>query len=133
MLNFIQTHVKKNKFYLYVLVGVGNTIFGYSIFALLIHLGLHYQFAALLATCIGVLFNFKTTGRIVFKNTNNKLIFKFMLVYVVQYFVNISLIKLFLSFTLNTYEAGAIATFFCAILSYLLNKNFVFGAKYEVY
>lgn len=129
MLYLILDHVKKNRFYLFILVGILNTVFGYSIFVLLIFLGLHYTLAAFLATCIGVLFNFKTTGKIVFKNSNSRLIFRFVLVYVVQYCVSISLIKICLLFGLNTYVAGAVSTFFCAILSYLLSKNFVFERK----
>jgi len=118
--------LKRNRFLLYIIVGVLNTIFGYSVFALLIFIGLHYTLAVFLATCLGVLFNFKTIGSIVFKNSNNRLIFRFVGVYVVQYFANIGLIKLFLLLSFNIYLAGAFSTFFCAVLSYLLNKHLVF-------
>ena len=62
----------------FVLVGILNTAFGYLVFALLLFLGLHYTLAVILSTIAGVLFNFKTTGTLVFKNHNNKLIFKFV-------------------------------------------------------
>ena len=58
--------IKKHKFVRFLLVGVLNTLFGYFSFATLIIIGLDYKLAALLATIIGVLFNFQTTGRLVF-------------------------------------------------------------------
>jgi putative flippase GtrA len=125
-IKILSNYVKNNTFALFVLVGLLNTLFGYSLFALFVFLGMHYTLAVLLATCLGVLFNFKTTGKIVFKNSNNKLLFKFIIVYAVQYIFNISLIKLFLLISFNTYIAGALATIVCAFSAYLLNKNFVF-------
>jgi hypothetical protein len=41
-------------------------------------------------TTIGVLFNFKTTGSFVFFNKRNRLIFQFIMVYIIVYFANIS-------------------------------------------
>lgn len=112
-----------------MLVGTLNTIFGYCIFALFVFLGVHYTLAVLLATFFGVLFNFKTLGRIVFKSSNNRLIIKFFMVYSVLYCINVSLIKELLLLSINTYISGFFATIVCAILSYLLNKNFVFKTK----
>jgi len=125
----IVSFLSKNQFLLFILVGAINTIFGYSVFALFVYIGIHYVLAVFFATCIGVLFNFKTIGKVVFKNSENSRIFKFIMVYAVQYLINISLIKLFILFGSNTYIAGAFSTFFCAILSYFLNKNFVFMVK----
>lgn len=129
MIKNIQAHIKKNTFLLFILVGIINTAFSYALFAFFVFIGVHYTLAVLFATCIGVLFNFKTTGNIVFKNSNNKLIFKFISVYAVQYFINLGLIKIFLMLVHNTYIAGAIATVLCAFSAYLLNKNFVFKVK----
>lgn len=129
MYHFFAQLVKDKKFRLFILVGILNTIFGYSIFSLLVFLGLHYTLAIFLATCLGVLFNFKTIGSIVFKNSNHRLIFRFFGVYAIQYVVNVSLIKCLLLLSLNVYVAGAFSTLFCAIISYLLNKHFVFEAK----
>ena len=58
--------VKKHRFVRFLLVDVINTLFGYFSFATLIIIGLDYKLAALLATIQGVLFNFQTTGRLVF-------------------------------------------------------------------
>ena len=49
------------RFMRFILIGIPNTAFGYSLYALLIFLGLRYDLAILIATILGVLFNFKTT------------------------------------------------------------------------
>jgi len=58
--------IKKHKFARFLLVGVLNTIFGYFLYGTLILIGLDYKYAVLLVTILGVLFNFQTTGRLVF-------------------------------------------------------------------
>lgn len=115
-----------NQFILFLLVGSINTLFGYGVFALLIRLNIHYAIAMLIATCIGVMFNFKTLGTVVFKNTGKNLILRFIGVYTIIYFVNIIIVKLANHFLENIFISGAIATIIAAILSYLLNKHFVF-------
>ena len=62
----------QSRFPQFVLVGILNTAFGYGCFALFIYLGLHYTIAVLLGTCLGILFNFKTLGHLVFKNKQNR-------------------------------------------------------------
>jgi putative flippase GtrA len=57
--------IKKHNFARFLLVGVLNTIFGYFLYGTLILIGLDYKLAVLLATILGVLFNFQTTGRLV--------------------------------------------------------------------
>ncbi len=122
--------ILQKTFVKFILVGILNTAFGYTIFSLLIFLKCHYSLAMLLATIIGILFNFKTTGKFVFANTNNKLLFKFILTYGVVYLTNIMTLKVLLLFTENIYLAGAVSTIAAALLSYLLNKEFVFqGSK----
>ena len=56
----------KVRFFRFLLIGAVNTIFGYGVYALLIFLRCDYKIAALAGTVLGVLFNFLTTGRIVF-------------------------------------------------------------------
>jgi len=119
-------HNVDRKFYLFLLVGGMNTLFGYSIFALLIFLEIHYTLAAFISTCVGILFNFKTTGKIVFQNTDNTLLFKFVLVYCVLYIINILILKIFTIVHINLYIGGAIAIIPIAVLGFILNKNLVF-------
>lgn len=113
----------------FILVGVLNTAFGYLAYALLLFLGLHYTLAVVLSTIAGVLFNFKTTGTIVFKNNNNKLIFKFVAVYAITTTLGIIILRMAELAGINLYLAGLVSTGICAIIAFLLNKNWVF--KYE--
>ena len=69
----------------FLCVGLLNTLFGYLCFAFFVYLGLHYALAVGLATCAGIVFNFQTTGKIVFNNTRTILIFKFIGVYAFLY------------------------------------------------
>ncbi len=114
------------KFIKYIMVGIINTVFGYSVYSLLIFIDLHYSVASLLATLVGVLFNFKTIGSIVFKANDNSLIIKFIAVYSFTYFVNLVGLKIFNSFQINLYLAGFLLLIICTPISYYLNNQFVF-------
>lgn len=110
----------------FLFVGVLNTLFGYFVFALLLFIGLHYSVAVVFSTVLGILFNFKTTGILVFKNNDNKLIFKFITVYAIICCINIALLKVAKLLNLNLYYAGLFLTFLMAIFAFVLNKNWVF-------
>lgn len=110
----------------YILVGVLNTAVGYSLFALFISLGLHYTVAVLLGTILGVLFNFKTIGGLVFKSHDNALIFRFVAVYVMTYFINIFGLKVFDSYGIDMYLAGFLMIFPTTAVSFTMHKCFVF-------
>ncbi len=117
-----------HQFVRFLLVGVINTIFGYSIFLLFLTLGCHYSIAILLTTVFGVLFNFKTIGKLVFNNHNNLLIFKFILVYAVLYILNVSFLGLCKAHAMDVRIGEAIGVVPFALLSYWFNKVFVFPA-----
>lgn len=117
----------KFQFVRFLLVGVINTLFGYGCFALFLYVGLHYTLALFLATILGVLFNFKSIGALVFKSHDNRLIFRFIGSYIAVYFVNVVGIKAFSYFGVTPYVSGAILIFPMAILAYMLNKRFVFS------
>ena len=111
----------------FLLIGILNTTFGYGLFSLFIYVRLHYSLAVLLSTIFGVMFNFKTIGKLVFKSDDNSLIFKFIFVYIITYFLNIFFLWLFkrLGFD-NMYINGFVLLIPLAAVSFLLNKFFVF-------
>jgi putative flippase GtrA len=103
----------------------------------------------LFSNILGILFNYKTTGYIVFQNKSNRLLLHFFLVYGVVYLFN--LLELYLLDKSNLYEfilslplldfldnlplnpdkigdamGQAITLLPNAILSFILNKVFVF-------
>jgi len=114
------------QFLRFIFVGVINSIFGYGCFALFLYAGLHYTLAVLVATIIGVLFNFKSTGVLVFGSHDNRLIWRFVGTYVLIYSINVTGIKAFSYFGVIPYISGAILIIPMAILAFLLNKRFVF-------
>lgn len=131
-LNICQTPLKrmlKQQVIRFIAVGVINTLFGYGIYALLIYLGLNYMVAVLFATVAGVLFNFKTIGRYVFKSNDSSLLLKFIIVYSIIYGINVGLIRLFSLWNIDYYTAGFLAIIPCAAISFILNKLFVFQEK----
>jgi putative flippase GtrA len=117
------------RFVLFLLVGGLNTAFGYGAFALLYRLGLHYALAAALSTIAGVLFNFQTTGRIVFKNGDRSLLVRFVAVYVMTYFVNVGALRLAEGSHLGIVMTQAFLLLPMAALSYVLQRRFVFGRE----
>ena len=115
----------------FILVGILNTAFGYGAFALLMYTGLHYSAAVVLSTIAGILFNFKTTGVLVFKNKDNSLIFKFIAVYTLVCITGIIILRLAEIAHINLYFAGLVSTGICAVTAFLLNKNWVFKKHHE--
>jgi putative flippase GtrA len=126
------TFIKKHTFIRFLLVGVLNTAFSYLLYASLILIGLKYLMAFSISYVAGVLFNFQTIGRLVFKNKNNKLLFRFVGVYVVIYLLNAEGLRIADALNINIeYKtkmliASAILVVPMAMVSFVLNKLFVF-------
>ncbi|MFA6740653.1 MAG: GtrA family protein [Arcobacteraceae bacterium] len=119
-----------NKLIRFILVGILNTAFGYSLFALFIFLNMHYSLAVFLSTVLGVLFNFKTIGKLVFDSHDNSLIYRFVSIYIILYLINISCLWLFkISGWENMYMNGFLLLVPLALISFVLNKKFVFKGK----
>ena len=82
-------------------VGFLNTFFGYSIYVTFLFLGFSFRISLIISTILGVLFNYSTFGKFVFRySLNFKSLFKFIFLYVIVYFINFYLL-LFLSKTTN--------------------------------
>lgn len=119
-----------NKFIKFILVGILNTIVGYGLFAIFIYAGIKYPLAVLFSTILGVLFNFKSIGKLVFDSHDNSLILHFIAVYIVIYILNVSGLWTLKYFSFeNMYINGFVLLAPLAIVSYVLNKNFVFERK----
>lgn len=116
------------QFIKFLFVGGLNTLFGYGVFALCTFLGCHYTLSTLIATILGILFNFKTTGIIVFKNSNNRLLLKFLIVYGIVYLFTTAALKLLITIgSSNMYINYAILLLPNALLTFALMKKFVFN------
>lgn len=123
------THLHRylnTQFWRFIAIGVVNTGFSYSIYAFSLFLGFKYAIANLLALSFGILFSFKTQGRFVFRNSDNRLFGRFLLGWAVIYLATITLIGQLIGLGLDAYVAGALALPFSTALSYLTQKYFVF-------
>jgi len=116
------------RFAKFLVVGVLNTAFGYSIYAALIYLGLHVSVAILIGTILGILFNFRTTGQLVFGSRDNRLFVRFVAVYAILYVLNVAGVEALLLAGVGKYLAGALMLVPMALLAFILNKTLVFDA-----
>ena len=117
----------ERRFVRFLLVGGINTAFGYGVFALLLFVGGHYALAALLSTVAGVIFNFFTTGRLVFVNRDNTRILRFVLIYGILYGWSVLMLRLGLLLGVNAYIVGAVLLLPNAFSAYFLQKHIVFN------
>ena len=112
----------------FILVGVVNTGFSYLIYAVGLAFGLHYALANLTAMITGILFSFKSQGHLVFDNRDGKLIWRFAASWFCIWLFNIGLIALLARYTaLNAYITGALALVPVTLISFVVQKFFVFG------
>lgn len=110
----------------FIAVGVLNTFVGYGIYAICLWFGLHYTASIAVSVILGTLFNFRSTGTLVFQSTANHRIYRFLAVYVVLYTLNVSGVALLLSLGLDAYEAGLVMLPPLALISYQLQSRLVF-------
>lgn len=123
----------------FFIVGGVNTVFGYSAYAVFLFVGFHYAAAALLGTVVGVVFNFFTTGRLVFNQVmHGGLLVRFVAVYAVVYGVNVAALAALQkvvvgSYRFGPYGSGIVLIVPIALLSYVLMRRFVFGGNHAAH
>ena len=119
----------KFRFIRFLFVGFINTLFSLTIYWILIFVGLHYSLAVFISNMLGVLFNYKTTGKLVFENSSNRLLIKFFAVYLFTYGLSVGSLKLLFLVHVDKYLAAALIALPMAGISFLLMKKFVFKNK----
>jgi putative flippase GtrA len=115
------------RFIRYLMAGGVNTLFGYSVFALLVYIGADHYIAIFFSSIAGILFNFQTFGVLVFRNNSRRLIWKFVAVYCFLYLVNVTLLYFLVALSINVYVSNAIAVMFTAGIGFYLNRRYVFS------
>ena len=108
------------------LVGLLNAAFGYGLYALFVYLGTLPDLALLAATIIGVIFNFFTTGRLVFLNRDNGHFTRFAATYVFVYTLNVLALRGVMSVGLDPLAAQAVLVPFSVIGTHAIMRAFVF-------
>jgi putative flippase GtrA len=114
------------QFVKFLVVGALNTLFGYSVFAGLVLAGVPPVPALVLTYVVGVLFNFMTTRRFVFSQSPRASLLRFIGAYVVIYFFNLGLYKLFELAGAVPLVAQALCLPVVAVFSFFLFKFQVF-------
>ena len=127
MLNAVVRHRELQRFALFLGVGSVNFGFYYSVFAGLHILGVSPSAAVVIATIIGVLFNFCTTGRVVFRSGDVRVLPRFIGVYVVQCCLNIAFLRLLIMIGIPVLVAEAIVVGGLAVFTFLALRRWVFG------
>lgn len=74
-------HTEVRQFARFVVVGLLNTAFGYGAYGAFLWLGLGLPLSLLGATVLGILFNFVTTGQLVFRSFAWRQLPRFVIVY----------------------------------------------------
>ena len=116
----------KRTFARYLLVGVLNTAFAYGVYAAALLAGASVLIASLIAFVAGLVFGFKSQGRLVFQDTRNSLFVRYVLVWLLLYSCNLGAISLFMALGQNAFVAGALALPFNVVLGYVLQRYVVF-------
>ena len=108
--------------------GVLNTVFGYTVYAILIYVGVPYLTALFISTITGIIFNFFSFGRLVFSGHSGWLFFvRFLIAYGIIYTANAVLLRALTSeLFINAYAAQSICVPPSVILSWLLMNNWVY-------
>lgn len=110
----------------FVLAGGLNTTFSYGVYVLLLWLGLHYSLAYFCAVALGVGFSYGTHGMVVFGRVGWRRFARYVVGWGAIYGLNVALIRMLTEWGWSAYLAGALTVLPCAILSYFVQRYFVF-------
>lgn len=130
VLSTLERYPEMRRFALFLAVGSVNFLFYYSVFALLHFMGASPTASVVIATSIGVLFNFCTTGRVVFRSGNLRLLPRFIGVYVVQGSLNVLFLRLLIAGGVPVLIAEALVVAVLAVFTFLALRKWVFGSRF---
>jgi putative flippase GtrA len=123
-----QSHGKTTQIARFVGVGLINTVVGYGIYASLVLLAVPYLAALLIATVMGVIFNYFSIGRLVFRARGGVIVFgKFIAAYGLVYIINAAALDAaIMYFRFNPYVGQALCVPLSVIVSWLLMNHWVY-------
>lgn len=122
----IQHFVHDQQFIRFLLVGVLNTVIGYSLFVLFSFLGLDAPYALAFTYVFGVISNFFTTGKLVFGISKRKYFLRFVLAYVAVYLVNLVFLSILIWAGMDKLISQAVLVPFMALISFWSFKMYAF-------
>jgi putative flippase GtrA len=112
----------------FLIAGIINTLFGYSLYAILIFFGVSFSLALLFSTIAGVIFNFFSFSYMAFSGIRSGWIFlRFVFSYLIVYLVNAIMLMTLISYGgLNPYMSQIICMPFSVALSWILMNAWVY-------
>lgn len=110
----------------FIVAGIVNTLFGWTIFSILILLDIAIPISLFFGMLLGILFNYITIGGYAFKKFSKKIFFKFTLSNLFIYLLNLLLLSLIDRIILNVIFAQLFLAPFLALLSFIIMKKIVF-------
>lgn len=113
----------------FLAIGVLNTCFGYTLYLIFIFSGVGYGSALGIATLLGAIFNFFTTGHLVFERHERHRVFRFFVGYSVTYLVNLLGLHFLITQGLGKPSGQAVLLPFVTAFSYFFNKYLVFTER----
>jgi putative flippase GtrA len=112
----------------FLVVGGMNTAFGYGVYVFLVFLGVNFAVSNLCSLVLGILFSFHTQGTLVFKNSESGLFLRYVAMWSVLYLSNTVMIGSLIKLGADAYSAGALAIIPNTVISFFLQKRFIFSA-----
>jgi putative flippase GtrA len=125
-LRSVRRAAEVRQFVKFLIVGGINTLVGYSLFAAFLMSGMASGFALITAAVLGTIFNFASTGRVVFKSSTAVLLPRFVIFYAGQCIVNLALLQMLEKIGIPSLVAQAILVPFIAVLTFFGLRQFVF-------
>lgn len=129
MLDSARAHIggpAAQRFGRFLVVGALNSAVGYVLFVGFVLLRLVPEAALLLATVLGVMFNFLTTGRFVFANGDCSHLLNFVAVYAAVYVFNALVLRFLMMIAVPPLLAQLVLLPIAAIITFVALRNFVF-------
>ena len=114
------------QFMRFLAVGAANTGFSILVYWAMLWAGLAVPLASLASLVVGILISFTTQSRFVFDNRDPWKLLPYFVVWSILYAFNLGLIWLLMRCGLDAYAAGFLSTPATVLLSYFLQKAFVF-------
>ena len=114
------------QFMRFLAVGAANTGFSILVYWAMLWAGLAVPLASLASLVVGILISFTTQSRFVFDNRDPWKLLPYFIVWSILYAFNLGLIWLLMRCGLDAYAAGFLSTPATVLLSYFLQKAFVF-------
>lgn len=117
------------RFFRFLAIGVLNTAIGYALYIVGLQFHAAPAMALVFATAFGAVFNYFSTGRVVFGVHSLNRMPRFLLAYALIYVFNLLILKAFLMSGLRPWLAQALSLPIVVVVSYCLLNFWVFEER----